>query len=122
MPRREHLRLWRVIGAVVAWLCLAPLPAPALAASQAMQEGYPAQTVMEAPMQSMPMASDCMPCALCCLAPAPTTHGFSGERRQLEVPGWQLLAPPVPDAVVSVEVGGGVPRLPVRIVYCRWRD
>ena len=120
MRRLEHPRLWRVLAAVAAWLCLALLGAPA---AQAMaQDARPAQAVIEAPMPSMPMASDCMPCAICCLAPTPTTQGFSGELRQPDEPAWRLHAPPVSDVAQAFDTGGGHPRLPVRIVYCRWRD
>ena len=118
----EQLRLWRVLATVVAWLCLAPLGEPAAASQAIVHEVRAARAVMEAPMPSMPMASDCMPCAMCCLAPTPTTPGFSGECREPEAPGWQLLAPPAPEVAEAFDNGGDHPRLPVRIVYCQWRD
>ena len=96
MRSREHLRLWRVIAVVLAGLGAA--------------------------MPSMPMASDCMPCAICCLAPSPTAQGFSGDCSEAEEPGWQFLASHAREVAEAFDTGGGHPRLPIRIVYCRWRD
>jgi hypothetical protein len=71
--------------------------------------------------EPMPMASDRMPCARCYIAPAQASHGFSGECREHEAPAWRAHAPSVPDTEYF-DTGGGLVRLPVRILYCRWLD
>ncbi|WP_439387862.1 hypothetical protein [Ideonella sp. YS5] len=114
--------MWPALATAAAWLCLALLTEPAAASQAVVHEARAAPAVIEAPMPSMPMASDCMPCAICCLAPTPTTQGFSGECRETEAPGWQLLAQPAPEVAEAFDSGRGHPRLPVCIVYCRWRD
>ena len=93
-PLDRFCERWRVLAASMVWLCLALTGAPAMASQAMAQEARQSPGVMEAPMPSMPIASDCMPCAICCLAPTPTTQGFSGEIRQPEQPGWQLLMQP----------------------------
>ena len=122
MKPLERLHQWRVVASAALLLWLALLATGVQAAdTAAMQEAWPVvASAMGA--DSTPMASDCMPCALCCTAPAPTTQGFSGESKQCDEPVWRIHVPPVPDSTWRPNTGGWRPRLPVRVVYCRWLD
>ncbi|VTU44391.1 hypothetical protein [Variovorax sp. RA8] len=120
MARAECLRRWRARFGVALFLCLALLGAGARASMPVMQQAGP-QAISIIASESMPMASDRMPCARCYVAPAPASHGFSGECREHEAPIWRVHAPSMLDAE-NFDMGGQLVRLPVRILYCRWLD
>lgn len=73
MPRRELIGRWRLALGAVLFLCLALMAAGARASASPTQE-MSASAASSAAAPSMPMASDCMPCALCYVAPAPSAH------------------------------------------------
>ena len=121
----ERLHRWRVPGGVALFLCLALLGAGANASVAVMQEARavaaPAVTSM-IDAQSMPGVLDCMPYAVCCIAPAPVTHGFSGECKEAQEPLWHVHAAPIPDVGCWFDTRGSVARTPVRIAFCRWLE
>lgn len=72
MPRPEHLRRWCVVVGAAVWLCLALLGTGARASIPPMQEAR-AGLAPSMAAQGMSIASDKMPCALCFIAPTPST-------------------------------------------------
>ena len=122
----ERLRRGHTLsGALLLCLTLVGVGAEARSASASSQEARP---VMAPAMVSMadakPMLglADCAPCAGCYIAPAPATHGFSGEGKEPEEPVWRVPAAPLADADDRIDSGGSRPRVPVRIAFCRWLD
>lgn len=117
MRRLDRLCRWQV--SVSAWVlvCLALLGGGARASVPTLQEVRPA---MVSP--SMPMASDRMPCATCCIAPAPSTHGFNGEGKEPESATWWVHDERTPATVRFLETGSSRVPIPIRIAYCRWLD
>lgn len=71
---------------------------------------------------SMPMASDCMPCARCFIAPAPATQGGSGEFKESEPPTWWVHTRQTPATVWHADSGSKRCSVPIRITFCRWLD
>ena len=71
------------------------------------------------PMSSL---ADCAPCAGCCIAPAPSAHGFSGEGKEPEAPAWHVHVVCVPSEDWWLDTAEEHPRLPERIAFCRWLD
>lgn len=117
----DRLRVWRAVASLAVWLCaLHGTSASANPASAHEARSAPAVSIVGKP--SMPMASDRMPCAMCFMAPIPATQGFGGECGEPEEAGWPLRAPCEVPVSVRFDSGGGFPRLPLCIVYCRWRD
>ena len=124
MRALERLCRWRVpSGGIARFLCSALIGAGAHASVAVMQEARavaaPAMASM-AGVRSMPAALDCMPCAVCCIAPAPVAHGFSRECKEAQEPTWHVHAAPVPDADCWFDTSGSEARTPVRIAFCRW--
>ena len=78
--------------------------------------------VSMADTKAMPGRADCAPCAGCCIAPAPATHGFSGEGKEPEAQAWRVHAVPVPTEDWWSNTGGQRRRLPVRMEFCQWLD
>lgn len=74
------------------------------------------------PASAMPQMLDCLPCAGCYVAPAPTVQGGSAEPGQSGEPAWRCHSVALSDATRAADTGGWPPRLPVRIAYCRWLD
>ncbi len=121
MGRLERLYLWRALCGAVLLLCLALFAAGARAAVPAMEEARPAVAMIPMTVShAMAGALDCVLCAGCYIAPAPTTHGFSGECQEPEEPAWRVHATSPPDSFWMFDMGGRHVRLPVRIAYCRW--
>ena len=117
----DRLHRWRALSSFALLVCLALLGGGARASAPAIQEARPAMvSTMAAP--SMPMASDRMPCAVCCIAPAPSTHGFSGEGKEPESPAWCVHDQRTPATVRFLETGSSRVKVPIRIAYCRWLD
>lgn len=118
MQRLERCTRWRaVIGATVL-LCLASL-------------GVAARTSVAAVLQTesprhagpishaMPAVSDCLPCAGCYVAPAPSAHGFGGEGTEADAPQWRPQAVPLRNQQGCSTSEPHV-QLPVRTAFCRW--
>ena len=121
----ERLDRWRVLRSVALFLCVALFGAGARASSPAMQEPRAVAAPWMAAMvdaPSMPGARDCFPCAACYIAPAPATHGFSGECKEPAGATWPVLAAPLPEVAWVFDTGGWRVRWPVRIAFCRWLD
>lgn len=120
MQRSPELaaRMKALIGALLA-LCFLVLGAEAGATTPILEVQSSAMSAMDS--QSMPAASDCAPCALCCVAPAPATHGFSGGARPPEEPSWHPR-PRQANRTTSFDTGGRYIALPVRVAFCRWLD
>jgi hypothetical protein len=102
-------------------MCLALLGGGAQAVVPTLQDMRPV-VVSAMASQSMPMASDRMPCATCCIAPAPSTHGFNGEGKEPEPPAWWVHDQRNPTKVRFLETGSSRVPVPIRIAYCRWLD
>lgn len=83
------------------------------------EEARPSAVSSAMSSQSMPAASDCMPCARCYVAPAPATHSFNGDDQPPEERWWHVHQPSVPNSVFF-DTGGWHVALPVRIAFCRW--
>lgn len=92
MRTLERLPRWQSLcsTALLVWLTLCSVGAGAMTAP-AMRE---ARAVVDSTMSggSMPMASDCMPCVQCFIAPAPVTQGFNGEFKESGPPAWWVHA------------------------------
>ncbi len=125
MSLPERRDRWRVPSSVTLLLCLLLLGTTARASVPVMQEARAVAASAMASMadaRSMPSALDGMPCATCCIAPAPVTQGFSGECKELAEAMWPAPAAPVPEPAWVFDTGGWRVRWPVRIAFCRWLD
>lgn len=122
MRTLERLLRWQSLcsAALLVWLSLFSVGAGAMTVP-AIQE---ARAVVDSTMSggSMPMASDCMPCVLCCIAPAPATQGFSGEFKESEPPAWWVHTRDAPAVAWYAESGSRRGSVPIRITCCRWLD
>jgi hypothetical protein len=99
MRAAEGALRWRRLGGLVL-LGLALLGDHAWATA-AIEDVQPTATEATMPMAlgpAMPGALDCVPCAACYLAPAPSLQGFSGACRPPDEPSWQAHRPEVPAA------------------------
>lgn len=121
MRRLELPHRWHAVGGVALLLWLMLFDTPAVAAMPAMQEVGPVVTSAMG-SESMPVVSDCVTCVLCCIAPAPTTLGFSGECKESDDPVWRLFTPSLLHSTRGLDAAGAQARLPVRIAFCRWLD
>jgi hypothetical protein len=72
--------------------------------------------------QSRPQLSNSMPCARCFAAPAPAVQGVSAEPGEPTEPAWRAQVSAAPDSSAFMDAGNQLPRLPVRIAFCRWLD
>ena len=121
MPRPDPFGRWHIdVGAAVL-LCLALVAAGARAAAPPMQE-MSASAALSVAAQSMPLASDCRPCALCYVAPAPTAHTTTGEGKEPESATWWARVPPIPSTVRFLAAASSRVPVPIRIAFCRWLD
>lgn len=121
MRRPDHLRGWCAFVGAALLLCVALAGAGAGASVLSMQEARAATaSTMAAP--GMPMVSDGMPCALCYVAPTPSSHAFTGERNEPEPLTWWLRAEPMPAAVRFLTTVSRRDRVPIRVAFCRWLD
>jgi hypothetical protein len=104
----------------LAWLCLALIGTGARAASLAMPEVR--ATPAEVTSHGMPAASDCMPCALCYVAPAPSSHVVTIEAKEFESITWWVPVPPAPTVRRFLSNPRCREHVPIRISFCRWLD
>jgi hypothetical protein len=95
MPRLERVHRWCAVAAALLWLCLGLIATGAHASSSAPQE-VRAMSAHAITSQGMPEASDCMPCALCYVAPAPISHVVTVEAKEFESFTWWVHLPSVP--------------------------
>jgi hypothetical protein len=110
----------RVLVRAALALSLVLLVAQARASVHVLEEARP--TVASAmDSRPMPAAFDCAPCARCYVAPAPATHGFSGDDQAPEERRWHVQLPPAFNEIFF-DTGGRYVALPVRIAFCRWLD
>ena len=124
-PLERQLRGHALSGALLLCLTLVGVGSEARSASASLQEARPVMapamvSMADAKPRPMPGLADCAPCAGCYIAPAPSTHGFSGEGKASEAQAWHVQAVPLPTADWWLDSGGERPRLPVRIAFCRW--
>lgn len=121
MRRPDRLCRWRAFVSAWVLVCLALLGDGVRASMPTPQD---ARTVMVSSMASpsMPMASDRMPCVTCCIAPAPSTHGFNGEGKEPEAATWWVHDQRTPATVRLLETGSSRLKVPIRIAFCRWLD
>lgn len=121
MQRPEHFGRWHVAVGAAVFLCLALVAARARAAAPPMQE-MSASAASAVAAQSMPMASDCMPCALCYVAPAPSAHTTTGEGKEPATVTWWAREPSIPSTVRFLAAESSRVPVPIRITLCRWLD
>lgn len=107
--------------ALLVWLTLLGVGAAEAKPLPAMQE---ASAVVPSSLGagSMPMVSDCMPCVLCCIAPAPATQGFGGEFKESDPPAWWVRTRETPTVAWYADGGSRPCPVPIRISFCRWLD
>ena len=121
MRRFDRLCRWQAFVSAWVLVCLALLGGGVRASVPVLQEARPVMvSAMASP--SMPMASDGMPCATCCIAPAPSTHGFNGEGKEPETATWWVHDQRTPATVRFLETGSSRIKVPIRIAFCRWLD
>ncbi len=121
MPRVERAHRWCAIAAALVWLWLALIATGAHASSSATQEvrATPARAVTS---QGMPEALDCMPCALCYIAPAPSSHVVTIEAKEFESITWWVHAQQAPTERRFLSNPRCREHVPIRISFCRWLD
>ena len=121
MSPAERVHRWAAIAAALVWLCLTLIDTDARASSSAMPELWttPAAAMTS---QGAPAASDCMPCALCCVAPAPSAHLVTVESKELESLTWWVHVPPAPTERRFLSNLRCREHVPIRITFCRWLD
>ena len=117
----DCLRLGRSLCGIALLLSIALLDSATAASVSRPQEMRPA-AASTMTHESLPIASDCVPCAICFVAPTPTTHGFSGDCKESESPAWWTQDPQTPASVRYVDSGAIRCAVPIRIAYCRWLD
>jgi hypothetical protein len=121
MRRPEHHRGWS------AFVGFAVLVGAVLMDAGAGAMVLPMQDVRAAPASTMatpdmPTISHGMPCALCYVAPAPGSHGFTGDGNEPEALAWWVHAQSTPKKVRLLAVANRRDRVPIRIALCRWLD
>ena len=121
MQRPDLLVRWRLAVVAAVYLCLALMAAGALASAPPIQETS-ASAASPVAAQSLPMASDHMPCALCHVALVPRLHTTTGEGKEPESVTWRARAQPIPSTVRFLAVESSRVSVPIRIAFCRWLD
>ena len=110
----------RTLGCVLVSLCLALSVPGAEASVLVVQDAHLMATPAVA--LSSPDAMDCVPCARCYAAPAPSMNRVTGDAHEAETPAGQADPTQRLDSEVMFDAGGQRALLPLRIVYCRWRN
>lgn len=116
----SRIKYHRYIGMLLTslfLLCLASCPATASTTDAQIASSMTAVADGE---KSMPMISDCMPCALCYLASAPEAPTGFDEKYAITTAALWFAPTTVVTTAARAHTGGEYRRLPVRIVYCRW--
>ena len=121
MRRPDHLQGWCAFVGAALLLCVALAGTGACAPVLSMPEAR-AATASTMATPGMPIVSDGMPCALCYIAPTPSSHAFSGEGREPEPLTWWVHAEPTPAAVRFLTTVRLRDRVPIRVAFCRWLD
>lgn len=121
MAQPERKKHWRAFAACLAWACLALIGTGARASGLATQE-LRAEPAATAPSEHMPGIADCMPCALCLVAPAPSEHTFSAEAKEVEPSALRPRVAPTPPAIRIPPKSTYREHVPIRIAFCRWLD
>lgn len=116
----DRIVRWRLALGVVAFLCVALLAFGARAAAPSPEMSASAMAPVAA--QSMPMASVCMPCATCYVAPAPSAHTTTGEGKEAESATWWARDLTAPSTVRFLVTETSRVPVPIRIRLCRWLD
>ena len=121
MSPAERVHRWAAIAAALVWLCLALIGTGARASTSGMSEvrATPAAAMTS---QGSPAASDCMPCALCYIAPAPSLHVVTIEAKEFESFGWRVHVPPALPERRFLANPRCREHIPIRITFCRWLD
>ena len=121
MRRPDHLRAWCAFVGTALLFCVVLAGTGARASGLSIQEARAATaSTMAAP--GMPMVSDGMPCALCYIAPTPSSHAFTGEGKEPEPLTWWVHAGLAPAAVRFLTTVSRRDRVPIRVAFCRWLD
>lgn len=121
MRRPERLHAWCAFVGAALLFCVALAGTGARASVLSMQEARATSaSMMVAP--GMPMVSDGMRCALCYIAPTPSSHAFTGEGKEPEPLTWWVHAEPTPAAVRFLTTVSRRDRVPIRVAFCRWLD
>ena len=118
----DHPCRWRAFVSAWVLVCLVALLGGGVRASVPVPLDVRLLMVSAMASPSMPTASDRMPCASCCIAPTPSTHGFNGEGKESETAAWWVHAQRTPVAVRFLEIGSIRVKVPIRIAFCRWLD
>lgn len=113
--------LQRALQAAALALVAATLAGPAHALG-AVASTVPAMAEVVAQEIPMPSELDCLPCASCYLAPAPTAHGFTGEAEEPRQAAWQLLTKPSASAQKPRDLSKTEASVPLRVANCCWRN
>lgn len=121
MLRLDRFGGWCLALGAAVFLCLTLIASGARAAASPMQE-MSAVATPPAAAQSMPMASDCVPCALCYVAPAPSAHTTTGEGKEPESATWWARDQSIPSTIRFLAGEGSRVPVPIRIAFCRWLD
>lgn len=121
MLRPDAFVRWCLALGVAVSLCLGLLRSGAWASAPSTQEMSAwAMTSVAAP--SMPMASDCIPCLTCYVAPAPSAHTTTGEGKEAELAAWWARDLTVPSMGRFLAAETSRVPVPIRIRLCRWLD
>lgn len=121
MPRSDLFGRWRLALGAAVFLWVALLASGAGASAPPMQEMSASAASLVA-AQSMPKASDRMPCALCYVAPAPSAHTTTGEGKEPESATWWARGQPIPSTVRFLAGEDSRVPVPIRIAFCRRLD
>lgn len=122
MRRPDLFGRWRLAlgAAVLLFLCL--LASGARASAPPEREEMSATAPSPVAAQSRPMASGCMPCALCYVAPAPKAHSYTGECKEPELATWWARRETIPSKVRILGIKSSHVPVPIRIALCRSLD
>lgn len=121
MSRAERVHRWAAIAAALIWLCVVLIGTGARASSSAVPE-VRAMAAAAVASQGVPAALDCMPCALCYIAPAPSAHTVTVEAKEFESFTWWLPVPAAPAEHQFLSTPRCREHVPIRITFCRWLD
>lgn len=121
MSPAERRHRWAAIATALVWLCLALIGTDAHASSSAMPEVW-ATPDAATTSQGVPAALDCMPCALCYVAPAPSSNVVTVVANEFESSTWWVHTPAAPTQRRFLSNPRCLEHVPIRIAFCRWLD